>query len=304
MYSSLQADVEDPSDPETAFNEQLMSRLRLSDRVLICGQALSHVVKYTVEDIVKSWNGNMSKLFLLEDGCSNVKGSEKIGWEFVEEIKRQKVNVIKCAEAFPKMDTTRNEYEQNLANLTSALPEQGRQPNSTSNKWEYDVNAEKLRNQISELQADKYDLNDRMENMRQETELAYGRLYAQIEELNKQQLIAQQEVEYVKQQNDILSTTLYESQNVLTALQAELSTKDDTIQQLKNIISGESQRLQEEINHDFQRSSKLKEQMEKFERQSKDKPIAPKPVEIGRAARGASGKIIGDDRQYEGKKKR
>ena len=53
MYSALAADVEDPYDTSTAFNEHLMSKLQLYDKLVICGQARSHVVKFTMEDILK-----------------------------------------------------------------------------------------------------------------------------------------------------------------------------------------------------------------------------------------------------------
>ena len=55
MYSALAAEVEDPDDPETAFNEQLMSKLQLYDKLVISGQARSHVVKSTMEDILKNY---------------------------------------------------------------------------------------------------------------------------------------------------------------------------------------------------------------------------------------------------------
>ena len=35
MYSALSADVEDPKDPRTALNEDLLIKLKTSDRVRI-----------------------------------------------------------------------------------------------------------------------------------------------------------------------------------------------------------------------------------------------------------------------------
>ena len=92
--------MEDPADPSTAFNEQLMSKLRISDQIYICGQAKSHVVKFTLLDILKYWHSSFSKINLLEDGCSSVKNHKKAGEEFVDDMRKQGVRVIKCAEAF------------------------------------------------------------------------------------------------------------------------------------------------------------------------------------------------------------
>ena len=102
MYSALSADVEDPEDPKTAFNDELMSRLRISDKVIICGQARSHVVKYTLIDILKYWHEDCSRLCLLEDGCSSVKDFEKVGLDFLDDMRKRGVTVIKCKDMFPE----------------------------------------------------------------------------------------------------------------------------------------------------------------------------------------------------------
>jgi len=69
MYSALKAEVEDPKDPRTALNEELLVKLKIADRVIICGQALSHCVNYTVRDILNFWHHDLvSKLVLVEDG--------------------------------------------------------------------------------------------------------------------------------------------------------------------------------------------------------------------------------------------
>jgi len=69
MYSALKAEVEDPKDPRTALNEELLVKLKIADRIIICGQALSHCVNYTVRDILNFWHhDSVSKLVLVEDG--------------------------------------------------------------------------------------------------------------------------------------------------------------------------------------------------------------------------------------------
>ena len=102
MYSALSADVEDPEDIATAFNNKLMSKLRISDQVIICGQARSHVVKFTVLDILKYWVGEKKRLCLLEDGCSSVQGFEKDGLKFLDDMKKKGLTVVKCNEVFQK----------------------------------------------------------------------------------------------------------------------------------------------------------------------------------------------------------
>ena len=102
MYSALSAEVEDPLDSKTSFNYKFMSKLGLSDKILICGQARSHVVKYTVLDILRYWVGETSRLCLLEDGCSSVATFEKQGFEFIEDMRQKGLTVIKCADVFTK----------------------------------------------------------------------------------------------------------------------------------------------------------------------------------------------------------
>lgn len=39
-------------------------------QLIVCGQALSHAVNFTMRDLIKHWRGDMSQLVLLEDGKS------------------------------------------------------------------------------------------------------------------------------------------------------------------------------------------------------------------------------------------
>lgn len=95
MYSALRADVVDPFDSSTTLNLELVSNLKLFDRVtfflilslhysimsyncynfciaclqvLVCGPDLSHSVNYTMRDLIDLWGSNASKLVLLKDG--------------------------------------------------------------------------------------------------------------------------------------------------------------------------------------------------------------------------------------------
>mmetsp|Transcript_6116 Transcript_6116/g.8528 ORF Transcript_6116/g.8528 Transcript_6116/m.8528 type:complete len:1586 (-) Transcript_6116:145-4902(-) len=82
MYSALEAEVEDSLDGTTAFNAGLMSMLRSAERLVVCGQALSHSVKFTFMDIMKHWQGKMNRIILLEDGCSPLPGHHAAAEEF------------------------------------------------------------------------------------------------------------------------------------------------------------------------------------------------------------------------------
>lgn len=68
MYSALEAEVEDPTDSNTALNSKLLEMLRLCDKVVVAGEALSHCVNFTMRDIVKHWHHSKSRLVLLKDG--------------------------------------------------------------------------------------------------------------------------------------------------------------------------------------------------------------------------------------------
>ena len=69
MYSALKAEVEYPKDKSTAFNDELLYSLKLADKLVVCGQALSHCVNQTVRDIISRWNpDNFGNIYLLEDG--------------------------------------------------------------------------------------------------------------------------------------------------------------------------------------------------------------------------------------------
>ncbi len=41
-------------------------------QLIVCGEAMSHCVNYTLRDIVKYWHGDASKVVLLKDGTYNL----------------------------------------------------------------------------------------------------------------------------------------------------------------------------------------------------------------------------------------
>jgi len=68
--SALIADVEIRDDPTTYIDPILLGKLNAADRLIVCGQSLSHTVNYTMRDLLSHWKKEPSKLALLKDGSS------------------------------------------------------------------------------------------------------------------------------------------------------------------------------------------------------------------------------------------
>lgn len=83
-YSAVRAEVPDLSDPSTMTNYGLLGRLDGADEILVAGEALSHCVKSTVEDLVALLRkGDASSFTLLTDAMSAVPGFESQGAQFL-----------------------------------------------------------------------------------------------------------------------------------------------------------------------------------------------------------------------------
>lgn len=82
-YSAIQAEVVDGNDPSTKTNFDLIDKLKSSEKVFIAGQALSHCVKNTVNDLMIYLPPE--KLTLLQDCSSPVTGFESIGADFIRD---------------------------------------------------------------------------------------------------------------------------------------------------------------------------------------------------------------------------
>lgn len=97
-YSAVKAEVVDPNDPSTNLNMGLIKTLQESDIILLAGQALSHCVANTVRDIADAFGpNNVEKLHLLRDCTSPVGGFEKLGDDFVSEMKAKGMKVVDSA---------------------------------------------------------------------------------------------------------------------------------------------------------------------------------------------------------------
>ncbi|MBF0103308.1 MAG: hypothetical protein HQK77_20600 [Desulfobacterales bacterium] len=93
-YSAVQADVPDPEDPNTMINQSLIDSLKQAGAILVAGEALSHCVRYTVEDIVSQFTPEeVRKIVLLGDCCSAVNGFEIQAEDFVNDMVKRGVKV-------------------------------------------------------------------------------------------------------------------------------------------------------------------------------------------------------------------
>ena len=70
------------------------------DKVLVCGQAKSHCVNYTVRDLVQYWpKDQLHKIHILTDTMSSVTGFEEAGEAFEKDMREAGLTVCTSAEA-------------------------------------------------------------------------------------------------------------------------------------------------------------------------------------------------------------
>jgi nicotinamidase-related amidase len=72
-FSGVKAEVPDPQDPDTQVNTRFIQTLEDADIILLSGEALSHCLLSTVEDIAAEFSDEsyIKKMVLLED-CASV----------------------------------------------------------------------------------------------------------------------------------------------------------------------------------------------------------------------------------------
>jgi len=103
-YSAIQAEVPDPSDPNTLLNTALIARLQKADRVFIAGEASSHCVKATTEHIAEHIGAaHLGKLVLIEDCMSPVSGFEAEQVNFFTEMQKRGLQHAKTADIIPEL---------------------------------------------------------------------------------------------------------------------------------------------------------------------------------------------------------
>lgn len=98
-YSAVKADVPDPDDPTTMLNMRLIRALEQADMILLAGEASSHCLKFTVEDIADTFDEkHVRKMILITDCCSPVTGFETQAEEFIEQMRKRGMQTAKAAE--------------------------------------------------------------------------------------------------------------------------------------------------------------------------------------------------------------
>lgn len=111
-YSVFAPEIERPSEPNGEFNESFFNSLMDFDRIYICGEAKSHCVMETLQDINKKLKGDkesLSKFYLMEDCTSPVPAMKddegnitvdfpRIADEAFNNFKKAGMNVIKSSE--------------------------------------------------------------------------------------------------------------------------------------------------------------------------------------------------------------
>lgn len=86
-YSAYKADVAYHSDPSTLPNKVLLKALTEADEIIVAGEALSHCVRNTVQDLITDMpEGSAKKFVLLRNATSSVSSFEKMGDDFISEM--------------------------------------------------------------------------------------------------------------------------------------------------------------------------------------------------------------------------
>lgn len=103
-YSAMQAEVPDPSDPDTQLNQALIDELDRADLLLIAGEASSHCVRATTEHIVANLrSGRTDKVVLLTDCMSPVGGFEAQHTAFLAEMQNKGVRLASSADTLAQL---------------------------------------------------------------------------------------------------------------------------------------------------------------------------------------------------------
>lgn len=109
MYSAIEAEVPVESDAQTTTNFALINKLKQFRKVLVCGQASSHCVNYTLRDLVKYWEPrDTSDLILLIDGMSPVYGFGEAADKFITDMKSAGVIVKNTSDAMDDIVVSRS----------------------------------------------------------------------------------------------------------------------------------------------------------------------------------------------------
>ncbi len=103
-YSAVQAEVPDAADAATQVNQALVDDLARADVLLIAGQASSHCVRATTEDLLQQWPPDRARhTVLLTDCMSPVAGFEAQQAEFFATACAAGVRLASSREVLPQL---------------------------------------------------------------------------------------------------------------------------------------------------------------------------------------------------------
>jgi nicotinamidase/pyrazinamidase len=95
MYSALRAEVPVPCDDRTLLNTGLLRTLKESSQILVCGQALSHCVNFTVRDLADNYDvDRLGTIGILRDCTSSVPGFEEAGSAFLADMDMRGLRIV------------------------------------------------------------------------------------------------------------------------------------------------------------------------------------------------------------------
>jgi nicotinamidase-related amidase len=98
MYSGLKAEVIIKEDPKTEINNKLIKYLSGFDIVEVAGEAKSHCVASTVNDLIVGFGKNSNKIVILENCMSSVTGFEQNGEDFISSAKKAGCEIAQVEE--------------------------------------------------------------------------------------------------------------------------------------------------------------------------------------------------------------
>lgn len=94
-YSALRAEVADPCDPATQLNQALLDRLAQAQRLIIAGQASTHCVLATTEDLLTHMpDGYARRMVLLTDCMHPVHGFQHLHTQFLVRMARAGAQLV------------------------------------------------------------------------------------------------------------------------------------------------------------------------------------------------------------------
>ncbi len=96
QYSVVQAEVPDVSDDSTAINYNFINALKEEDHIYVAGEALSHCVANTINDL--SAYIPLSNFTLLIDCTSPIKGFEKETEDFLQAMSARGMRIAKSTD--------------------------------------------------------------------------------------------------------------------------------------------------------------------------------------------------------------